>query len=136
MSFHGWTDPTAVEDEHGNAIVRFEGGDQIECQSMIEAEALAEAWRQWPFSGHRPVEESRSRWRTGFADGAAWAAARAGVVAEEPGRSPARPAANASDYPAGTRWMCEDSSIWETSWDAEDQQWIWAPVKQEGADDE
>lgn len=76
MSFEGLTTPTAIEDEYGNAVVRFEDGKHIECGSMIEAEALAEAWRQWPFSPHQPVEDSRSRWRAGFADGAEWAANR------------------------------------------------------------
>lgn len=63
---------------------------------------------------------------------------RAGVVAEEPER-PLRPIANASDYEAGMRWMCDDGSVWETRWDAQEQQWVWGlvsvPVKQEGADD-
>lgn len=75
MSFEGLTSPVAVEIE-GNPYVQFDDGKVIECQSPIEAEALAEAWRQWPYSPHRPVEESRSRWRTGFADGAEWAANR------------------------------------------------------------
>lgn len=67
--------PEAIELE-GNPYVQFEDGTVIECQTTTEAEALAEAWRQWPFSPHPPVEESRNQWRTGFAAGAEWRAAQ------------------------------------------------------------
>jgi hypothetical protein len=75
MTFTGLTDPKAVEID-GNPYVQFEDGKVVECQTTEEAEALAEAWRQWPYSPHPPVEQSRGQWRTGFAAGAAWQASQ------------------------------------------------------------
>lgn len=92
MSFTGLTEPIALDDGYG-PIVRFDSGDEIECGSMHEAEALAEAWRQWPHSGHPPVDQSRGTWRTGFADGAVWA--RAAILADL--REWARPLGNSPD---------------------------------------
>lgn len=51
-----------------------------------------------------------------------------GAVTEESGR----PKARASDFAAGTRWMCEDGSVWEVAWDAPAQRWTWVPLEQEG----
>lgn len=65
--------PTAVEIE-GRPYVQFKDGAVIECQTTMQAEALAHAWKVLPFTPHRPAEEARSRYRTGFADGAEWGA--------------------------------------------------------------